>query len=97
MEKTTPLNLKIILGSTRPSRFSELAAHWVTSLAQKDASFHVDVLDLRDYPMPYFEEPTSPSGIALGADYGKEVVNKWARKIEEGDAFLFVAPEYNHG
>jgi NAD(P)H-dependent FMN reductase len=29
--------------------------------------------------------------------YENEVVQKWAAKIKEGDAFIIVTPEYNHG
>jgi NAD(P)H-dependent FMN reductase len=29
--------------------------------------------------------------------YENEVVQKWADKIKEGDAFIIVTPEYNHG
>ena len=93
----TPLKLKVILGSTRPGRFSEKAAAWVTGLLKTHPEFDTEVLDLRDFPMPYYEEAGSPSQIALGADYGKEIVNAWARKIEEADAYLVITPEYNHG
>ena len=96
MDTSKTLQLKIILGSTRPSRFSEKAAAWVAELAKKDPVFAVDVLDLSDYPMPYFEEPQSPSGMKRD-DFKNENVKKWWDKISEGDAFLVVGPEYNHG
>ncbi len=93
---TNTIQLKIILGSTRPMRFSEKAGAWIIDLATKHPEFNVELLDLRDYPMPYYEEPMSPSQIKVG-DYKLAMVNTWGRKIEEGDAFLIVAPEYNHG
>lgn len=90
------LKLKIIVGSTRPKRFSEKATAWITEIAKKNSNFDVEVLDLREWALPYFDEPTSPSQIKVG-EFPNELVNKWGRKIEEGDAFIAVAPEYNHG
>lgn len=52
-------------------------------------------MDLRDYPMPFFNEPVSPA--MSGGKYSNEIVNKWSEKIMDGDAFIIVTPEYNHG
>jgi NAD(P)H-dependent FMN reductase len=89
------LNIKVIIGSTRPGRFSEKPAHWIAGEAAKIAGAQVELLDLRDYPMPFFEERTTPS-MSQG-NYGNAVAMRWARKIQEGDAFIIVTPEYNHG
>ena len=32
-----------------------------------------------------------------GGKYANEIVKTWAEKINEGDAFIIVTPEYNHG
>jgi len=53
------------------------------------------VLDLRDYDMPFFNEPVSPS--FKKEPYKNEAVARFTKKIEEGDAFVMVTPEYNHG
>ena len=90
------LELKIIIGSTRPNRFSEQTANWFTEIAKNYPEFSVEVLDLRDYPMPYYEEANSPSQIKVG-DYKNEIINKWGRKIGEADAFVIISPEYSHG
>lgn len=89
------LTIKVILGSTRPNRFSEHAAAWITNIAKQRKELDVEVLDLRDYPMPFFDEPRSPSGLKR-EDYKNETVKKWWDKITEGDAFIVVAPEYNN-
>lgn len=91
----TPLNIKIIIGSTRQQRFSEKPAHWIYEEAKKKEGINVELLDLRDYPMPFFDEPMSPS-MAQGK-HTNEVVAKWAQKIKEADAYIIVTPEYNHG
>ncbi len=93
---SAPLSLKIILGSTRLGRFSELLLPWIQDAIVKQGSFSAEVLDLRDYPLPFYNEATSPSAVVAGA-YPSDSARKWADKIREGDAFLIIAPEYNHG
>ena len=88
-----PLSVKIIIGSTREGRFGERPAHWIVEEAKKKG-MNVELLDLRDYPLPFFNEPVSPSMIK--EPYANEVVQKWTQKIAEGDAFIVVTPEYNH-
>lgn len=89
------LKIKIILGSTRPNRFSDKPGRWVYEEAKKKDSVEAELLDLRDYPLPFFDEPMSPSMIKDGA-YSNEIARKWAAKIREADAFIIVTPEYNH-
>jgi NAD(P)H-dependent FMN reductase len=55
----------------------------------------VEVLDLRDYNMPFFNEPMSPG--YKKEPYKNEAVARFTNKINEGDAFVMVTPEYNHG
>ncbi|MDO8536700.1 MAG: NAD(P)H-dependent oxidoreductase [bacterium] len=90
------LNIKIILGSTRQNRFGDKPAKWIYEETKKREGVNAEFLDLRDYPMPFYDEPVSPSIIKDGA-YANESVRKWAAKIAEADAFIVVSPEYNHG
>jgi NAD(P)H-dependent FMN reductase len=90
------LKLKVILGSTRPNRTSEKLAPWVMEQVKKSGAFDAELLDLRDYPMPFYDQAITPSQIKDGA-YANEVVRKWAQKINEADAYLVIAPEYDHG
>jgi NAD(P)H-dependent FMN reductase len=92
---SNPLNIKIILGSTREGRFGDKPAHWILGEIQKKENVAAELLDLRDYPMPFFNEPVSPS--MAKEPYANPLVQKWTAKIAEGDAFIIVAPEYNHG
>jgi NAD(P)H-dependent FMN reductase len=89
------LNVKVIVGSTRPGRFSELVIPWLTAELEKRSHLSVEVLDLRNYPLPFFDHAVSPAYITSG-DYGNEVVNAWGQKIKEADAFIMITPEYNH-
>ncbi len=53
------------------------------------------LLDLRDYPMPFLDDPMSPA--MLEGNYPDKTVKIWAEKIKEADGYIIVAPEYNHG
>lgn len=90
------LNIKVIIGSTRENRFSEKPAHWIFEALKKREGVDAELLDLRDYPMPFYEEAKSPSMIEVGK-YANEVVRKWGLKIKEADGFIIVTPEYNNG
>jgi NAD(P)H-dependent FMN reductase len=95
MQQEQTLKIKVIIGSTRQNRFSEKPAHWIYEEAKKKDGVKIELLDLRDYPMPFFNEPVSPA--MSGGKYSNEIVNKWSEKIMDGDAFIIVTPEYNHG
>ncbi len=91
----TTLKIKIIIGSTRKNRFSEKPARYIFDELKKKEGVEAKLLDLRDFPMPFFDEPMSPA--MAKENYSNEVVKRWAAKIKDGDAFIIVAPEYNHG
>jgi NAD(P)H-dependent FMN reductase len=85
----------VILGSTREGRFGEKAAGWALDrLGKKRRDLSVEPIDLRDYPMPFYEQAVSP---ARGhREYPPEVA-RWAEKVEAAEGYLIVTPEYNHG
>lgn len=83
--------IAIIVGSTREGRQTDKLAKW----AEKELAQHADieVLDLRDYPMPLFNETISPR-------YNPErktdaETQKWLDKVAEFDGYAIVTPEYN--
>jgi NAD(P)H-dependent FMN reductase len=87
--------IKVILGSTRQKRFGDKPAYWICEEARAQADVDIECLDLRDYPMPFFDEPMSP--MWGKGQYGNASVQRWADRIADGDAFIVVTPEYNHG
>jgi len=92
----TPLKVQIILGSTRPNRMSALVAPWLLSVVQQYKEFEVEVIDLIDWPMPLYDQAATPSSVVDG-NYGNEMVRNFAHKIAQADAYIIIAPEYNHG
>ncbi len=86
------LKIKVILGSIREGRVGEkIAKNLMTELDKRDDADY-ELVDLKDYPMPLFDEATPPS--VKEEDYNG-VVGKWQKKIAEGDGYIFVTAEYN--
>lgn len=85
------LKMAVILGSTRPGRKGEAVAAWVVEHAQgRDASY--ELVDLRDHPMPHYDEPYPAS---LGK-YEHPATLEWAATVSRYDGYVLVTPEYNH-
>lgn len=93
---STPLNLKIIIGSTRPTRAADLVAPWVEAAGRSHGDFAVDVLDLRDWPLPMFAEHAGTIGDINDPTYSDPLIKRWNDTIKGGDAFVMITPEYNH-
>jgi len=90
------LQLKLIVGSTRPGRFSEKLLPWIEESVAQNGTFTLEVIDLKDYHLPFFDAAISPAYVT-GGDYGNKDVNIFAQKISEADAVVMITPEYNHG
>jgi len=88
--------ISVIVGSTREGRFSEKPAKWILDRLKKRDAVDARLLDLRDYPMPFFDQPVTPATPGRPA-FENEVVQKWTAAIAQSDGFVFVTPEYNYG
>jgi NAD(P)H-dependent FMN reductase len=88
------LTIKVIVGSIREGRFGDKPANWIFEHAKKMEGWNVELLDLRDYQLPQFNEAVSPAWVK--GEYGNPDVDRWAGKIAEADGYIIVTPEYNH-
>ncbi len=88
--------ISVIVGSTRQGRFSEKPAQWLLQHLQKRDGIEAQLLDLRDFPMPFFDQPMPPA-MPGRARYEHEVVKRWTAAIAASDGFVFVTQEYNYG
>jgi NAD(P)H-dependent FMN reductase len=86
--------LQVITGTTREGRFSEGVAAWVMGrLGSRDA-FEVELVDLRDHPLPFFDaDPPARTG----RDYADDAVTRFSRVVERADGYVLLTAEYNHG
>ena len=88
--------ISVIIGSTRQGRFSEKPAQWILQHLRKRDGIEAQLLDLRDFPMPFFDQPVPPA-MPGRAPYEHDVVKRWTAEIATADGFIFVTPEYNYG
>src|SRR6266568_3195300 len=88
--------ISVIVGSTREGRFSEKPAKWILQHLKKRKGVDARLLDLRDFPMPFFDQPLTPA-MPGRPPYENEVVQRWTAAIAQSDGFVFVTPEYNYG
>jgi len=83
----------IIIGSTRQGRFADKPAEWISSLAKSRTDVDIELIDLRDFPLPFFDEAASSAWVPSK----NEVAKRWQKKIAEFDGFIVTAAEYNRG
>jgi NAD(P)H-dependent FMN reductase len=88
--------VSIIIGSTREGRFGDKPAVWLRGHLEAYDNVTVKLLDLRDFPMPFFDQMVPP-GMPGRTPYTDAVVQRWTAAIAESDAFVVVAAEYNYG
>jgi NAD(P)H-dependent FMN reductase len=95
MPKQDLPHIALIIGSTRPNRFADVPAKWLLDAAVQRHDMTIETLDLRDWALPFYEEPSSPSH--TGGAYTNPVAERWRHKIGEFDGFIATVAEYNHG
>lgn len=84
--------IAVILGTTREARLADKPAKWLMDIAAKHASMDFELLDLRDYPMPFFDEVASNAYVPST----NPVAQQWQKKIAEFDGYIFLTGEYNN-
>ncbi len=87
--------IEIILGSIREGRAGERVARWVHGLASRRADLEVELLDLKDWPLPTYANAANPKQAETG--YEDPLARAWHDRIARADGFVIVTPEYNFG
>jgi NAD(P)H-dependent FMN reductase len=87
-----PLNIAIIVGSTRPGRNGAAVAAWVHEQASERDAANYEVVDLEDAGLPLLDEAIP----ALAGAYEHQHTKDWAAIVARFDGFVLVTPEYNH-
>jgi len=83
--------IAVIVGSTRPTRFADAPAQWILKQAQARGDMDVELVDLRDHPLPFFDEKASNMWVP---SENPEAV-RWQKTIARFDGYIFVVAEYN--
>ncbi|GHA15648.1 FMN reductase [Devosia pacifica] len=83
--------IAVIVSSTRDSRFADKPAQWVLQQAQKRDEFDVELVDIKDFDLPFFNEMAS--NLWMPSEDPNAIA--WQKKIGEFDGYIFVVAEYN--
>ena len=83
--------IAIIISSTRAARFADKPAQWLLEKAKARPEFDVELVDLRDYELPFFDEVASNAWVP--SQDPKAIA--WQKKIAEFDGYIFLVAEYN--
>jgi NAD(P)H-dependent FMN reductase len=83
--------IAIIIGSTRPTRFAEKPAQWMLKQAQARDDIEVELVDLRDHPLPFFDEMAS--NLWMPSQNSEAI--RWQETIGRFNGYIFVVAEYN--
>jgi len=84
--------IAVIIGSTRPTRFADTPAQWIFKQAQARGDMEVELVDLRDHPLPFFDEMASNMWMP---SQNPEAI-RWQETVGRFDGYIFVVAEYNH-
>jgi NAD(P)H-dependent FMN reductase len=89
------MKIQIIVGSIREGRTAIKIARWVneTIKSYDYSTVEAEIVDLKEWDLPIFSGAKPP---AMGI-YDQPKQQEWADKIAQGDAYIFISPEYNHG
>lgn len=88
----TKPNIAIIIGSTRQSRFADKPANWLLEKARQRDDMTFELVDLRDFDLPLFDEVASNAWVPSSDPRAVA----WQKKVGEFDGYIFVTAEYNH-
>ena len=86
------LKIAVIISSTRDSRFGDKPAQWILEKANQRADIEAELVDLRDFDLPLFNEPASTA--YMPSSDPRAVA--WQDKIKGVDGYVFVVADYNH-
>jgi len=87
------VKIGIIVSTTRPGRVGPYIADWLLEKVKDTQGLDFELLDLKEWDLPFLSEPKSAST----GEYTQESTKKWSAKIAGLDGFVFVTAEYNNG
>ena len=81
-----------MIGSTREGRFGDKVADWIHGLAAQRSDLEFEAVDLRDYPLPLYNEPVAP----IYQPASHEIAKRLSARMADLDGYIFITAEYNH-
>lgn len=98
-------NIGVIVCSQRTPRAGLQISTFVLDTLQAFQKTHpspttpykLSLIDLKDHPLPMYDEPGIPSRIFSSSEYQHAHTRAWSEYISTFQAFVFVTPQYNWG
>jgi NAD(P)H-dependent FMN reductase len=84
--------IAIIISSTRATRFADKPTQWFANIARTRTDLDFEIVDLRDFPLPFFDEVASNAWAPTQNPVGVQ----WQQKLAQFDGYVFITAEYNH-
>lgn len=86
------LKIGVIIGTTREGRYGDTIANWIYKIASARKEMEFEIIDLRNYPLPLYNEEKPP----IYEPAKHPVAQQLAAKMASLDGYVFITAEYNH-
>ncbi|WP_210529515.1 NADPH-dependent FMN reductase [Rubellimicrobium arenae] len=88
---TTTPKIALVIGSTRQSRWADKPAQWMLKKMRERGDIDVELVDLRDFDLPFFDEVASNMWLPSKDPRA----TRWQETVAGFDGYVFVVAEYN--
>lgn len=87
-------NIALILGTTRSSSLGAQIFSYLKRQFPNTADVTYTWLDLRDYPLPFYDHPETPLDRPISQPTATE--KAWLDQLAAQDGYVILSPEYDH-
>lgn len=84
----------VVVGSVRKNRSADKILPLVQTALAKHTDIQVNIADLQDIPLPFYDHALSPSNPDFVHEHPETAA--WAERVGKADGYVFLTPEYNH-
>lgn len=89
------IHIVMMIASTRTTRFADHVGPWVRAQLDAVERISLDVVDIRDLALPYFDRPAPPAAARRG--YASVEEEALGERLDAADGYVVITNEYNHG
>ncbi len=83
--------IALIISSTREARWADKPAQWALQKMQARDDIYVELVDLRDFDLPFFNEAASNAFVPSQNPKAQH----WQKTVASFDGYVFLVAEYN--
>ncbi|EPX87167.1 putative flavoprotein [Rubellimicrobium thermophilum DSM 16684] len=83
--------IALVISSVRKTRWADKPAQWLLKKMQARTDIEAEIVDLRDFDLPIFDEPASNAYVPTS----NPVARRWQETIAKFDGYVFLLAEYN--